>query len=93
MPTLWDGSRWSNGNPNPVTLVATVVARKTAVQPSRRLPATRPSTTTSPDAIPARLISMWTTVNVSSVIPRTTDHFPSMRGRGPLGRWRSMRVS
>src|SRR5712692_3403657 len=34
MPTPWDGMKRWNGNRNPVTLVATVLTRKIAVQPS-----------------------------------------------------------
>src|SRR5476651_848877 len=64
-PTMWDGSRWSNEKPNPVTLVSTVVARKTAVQPSRRFPAISPNTTTSPEPMPARLMMTWIAVNVA----------------------------
>jgi hypothetical protein len=40
---------------NPVTLVATVVVRKSAVQPFSRFPVTKPETTTNPDRIPTRL--------------------------------------
>jgi len=36
MPRICDGRRWSSGKKNPVTLVKTVVARKSAVQPSSR---------------------------------------------------------
>src|SRR5260370_7817222 len=31
--TMWDGKRRRNGKPNPVTLVAIVLVRKSAVQP------------------------------------------------------------
>ena len=64
MPTLWEGKRWSNGKPNPVTLVATVVARKRAVQPLSRFPASSPKITTNPEPIPTRLINTCTKVNV-----------------------------
>jgi hypothetical protein len=57
------------GKPKPVTLVATVVARKSAVQPSSRFPVSSPKTTTNPDAIPTRLIKTCTRVNVDVVIP------------------------
>src|ERR1700687_1561131 len=67
-PTTWDGNNLWNGNMNPVTLVATVVTRKSDVQPSSLLPAISPDNTTNPDKIPARLITTWTKVNV--VIPR-----------------------
>src|SRR5882762_1216879 len=53
---------------NPVRLVATVVARKSNVQPSSLLPAISPNKTTNPDKIPTRLITTWTKVN--GVIPR-----------------------
>src|SRR5258708_13387292 len=52
----------------PVRFVATVVTRKSAVQPSSPLPAISPNKTTNPDKIPTRLITTWT--NVSVVIPR-----------------------
>ena len=55
MPTAWDGRKVTNGKPNPVTLVATVVTRKMPVQPSSRLPATSPPATTSPAKMPTRL--------------------------------------
>jgi hypothetical protein len=56
-PTTWDGNNLWNGNMNPVTLVATVVTRKSAVQPSSFLPAISPNKTTDPDKIPVRLIT------------------------------------
>ena len=43
------------GNPNPVTLVRTVVTKKTAVHFSRRSFAIIPNKTTNPDRIAARL--------------------------------------
>src|SRR5258708_9984858 len=67
-PTTWDGNNLWNGNMYPVTSVATVVTRKSAVQPSSLLPAISPNKTTNPDKIPTRLIATWTNVNV--VIPR-----------------------
>src|SRR6267378_6718446 len=67
-PTTWDGNNLWNGNMNPVTLVATVVTRKSEVQPSRLLPAISPNNTTNPDKIPTRLITTWTKVKV--VMPR-----------------------
>src|SRR5882762_10835109 len=67
-PTTCDGNNLWNGNMNPVTLVATVVSRKSAVQPSRLFPAISPNKTTNPDKIPTRLITTWTKVKV--VIPR-----------------------
>src|SRR5208282_3998923 len=63
-----DGLKPSKGKKNPVTLVKTVVIRKSAVQPSSRFPASMPRATTNPDKIPTRLIATWTKVNV--VIPR-----------------------
>jgi hypothetical protein len=40
------------GKPNPVKLVATVLARKSAVQPSSLRAVRRPNTTTNPERIP-----------------------------------------
>src|SRR6266436_3166428 len=71
MPTLCDGNRWPTGKPNPVTLVATVVARKSAVQPSSRFPVSRPNMTTNPEPIPTKLNNTCTKVNVDIVIPQT----------------------
>src|SRR5689334_4276623 len=70
MPTTCDGRRWSNGKPKPVTLVAIVVRRKTAVQPSRRCPPSMPAATTSPDPIATRLIATWTSVYVAVDMPK-----------------------
>src|SRR5712692_10137330 len=64
MPPLWEGKRWSNGKPNPVTLVATVVARKTPVHPLNRFPASIPKRTTKPERIPIRLMTTWIKVKV-----------------------------
>src|SRR5437016_2727776 len=36
IPTMCDGNRWSTGKPKPVTLVATVVTRNSAVHPLSR---------------------------------------------------------
>ena len=55
MPTAWEGKNLWNGNRNPVTLVKTVVARKSAVQPSRRFAVRNPPTTTNPERIPPEL--------------------------------------
>jgi hypothetical protein len=74
MPTLWEGKRWSNGKPNPVTLVATVVARKTAVHPLSRFPASSPKMTTNPEPIPTRPINTCTKVNVDVVMPKIMMH-------------------
>src|SRR6266550_1417345 len=71
MPTPWDGENAKNGNPNPVALVATVVARNTAVQPSQRFPASKPASTTRPEPIPTRLTATCTNVNV--VIPKIME--------------------
>jgi hypothetical protein len=61
-PTMCDGSRWSNGKPYPVRLVAAVVARNTAVEALCLFPASSPRSTTSPDAIPTRLRTTCTNV-------------------------------
>ncbi len=60
----------SNGKSNPVTLVATVLARKTAVQMSSRFAAISPNTTTNPEKILTKLNTTCTKVNV--VIPKIT---------------------
>src|SRR6266540_1380292 len=63
MPILWEGNSTKNGNPNPVALVSTVLTRKTAVQPWRRFAWIQLYITTKPEAIPIRLIRVWTNVN------------------------------
>ena len=68
MPTAWDGKKRSNGKRNPVTLVAIVLIRKTAVQISSRFAVSSPNTTTNPEKIPIKLNTTWTIVNV--VIPK-----------------------
>ena len=68
MPTMCDGNGCSTGKPNPVTLVATVVIRKSAVHPSSCFPPRRPIRTTNPAPIPTRLSTKCTNVKVSSVI-------------------------
>src|ERR1700682_4056219 len=79
MPTLWDGRRWSKGKPNPVTLVATVVARKRTVHTSNRFPATRPNITTRPAKIPTRLNTTCTRVNVEVDRPQIMMFLRSIR--------------
>src|SRR5260370_41450620 len=76
MPTTWDGNKWSNGKPNAVTLVATVLTRKSAVQPSSRFPASSPNMTTNPEKIPTRLNTTCTKVNVDVVIPKIMMRVP-----------------
>src|SRR3981189_2479928 len=68
MPTPCDGKKRWNGNRNPATLVATVVTKKTAVQPSRRFAANSPNRTINPEKIPIRLNTTCTKVKV--VIPK-----------------------
>ena len=51
-----------------MTLVNTVLARKTAFQLSSRLEANNPNTTTNPDKIPIKLYTTCARVNV--VIPK-----------------------
>src|SRR6266568_3101965 len=46
-----------HGKPKPVTLVNTVVVKKTAVNPSSRFPVRNPYITIRPETIPTRLIS------------------------------------
>src|SRR6266852_5694188 len=67
-PTPYDGLNPWKGKKNPVTLVNTVVTRKSAVQPSNLFPASSPNATTTPDKIPTKLIATWTKVNV--VMPK-----------------------
>src|SRR6266852_2838053 len=67
-PTPYDGLNPSKGKKNAVTLVNTVVTRKSAVQPSNLFPASSPNATTTPDKIPTKLIATWTRVNV--VMPK-----------------------
>src|SRR5438309_3478026 len=64
--TACEGRNFSKGKPNPLMLVAAVVTRKRPVQPSRRFPLTSPPATTSPERIPIRLMTTWTSVNVMS---------------------------
>ncbi len=42
IPKKWGGPSFWNGKPNPVTLVATVVTRKSSVQASSRFAARKP---------------------------------------------------
>src|SRR4051812_36898049 len=63
-PTQCGAPKCVRGKPNPVALVATVVARKSAVQRSSRLPLSSPYTTTNPEAIPTRLIAVCIRVYV-----------------------------
>ena len=69
-PTMWDGSTRSLGKKNPLTLVSTVVARKSAVQPGSLRAHSMPTRAMIPVAIPMRLITTCTTVNVASDMPR-----------------------
>ena len=55
-------------NPNPVTLVGTVLARKSAVQPSSHCEAISPHMTSNHDQIPTKLNITCTRVNV--VVPK-----------------------
>src|ERR1017187_160102 len=69
------------GKPKPVTLVATVVTRKSAVHLSSRRPAISPNSTTSPDRIPTRL-TMTCTVVKADVVRRPREAGGSRRSRG-----------
>ena len=55
IPTTCDGKSRVVGKANPVTLVATVVTRKSVFQPPCRRPPSSPNRTTSPAPIPIRL--------------------------------------
>src|ERR1700730_16127488 len=68
MPTACEGKKRWNGNKNPVTLVATVVQIKTAVQPLNCFEASRPNSTTNPAKMPIKLSDTCT--NVKYVIPK-----------------------
>ena len=68
MPTASAGVKPRSGKKNPVTLVATVVTRKNAVHPGNSFAANSPETTPKPEAIPAKLIKMWTRVKYSNAI-------------------------
>src|SRR5258706_3534285 len=59
----WDGKNPWYGKKNPVTLVRTVVARTTAVQPSSGFAASSPNITMNPEKIPIKLNRMCTKVN------------------------------
>src|SRR6478752_2110071 len=63
IPTACDGRKCWTGKRKPVTLVATVVVRNRVVQPSDRFDVRNPYSTTSPDAIPTRLMITWNKVN------------------------------
>src|SRR6266851_3494621 len=84
MPMAWDGKKRWKGKKNPVTLVATVVQIKTAVQPLSGLEARSPNITTNPAKIPIKLNKTCTKVNM--VIPKIMiAPFEFRRGR-PGGR-------
>src|ERR1700686_4997225 len=69
-PTICDGRMRSLGKKYPVTLVKTVVARKSPVQPSRLLELNIPNRTTRPATMPTRLKTTWTKVKVDNDIPK-----------------------
>src|SRR2546430_17231188 len=54
LPTAREGKNLWNGNRNPVTLVSTVVTKKTAVQPLLRFALSNPARTTNLDRIPTK---------------------------------------
>src|ERR1041385_709390 len=70
-PRMMPGVTCSKGNPKPVTLVRTVVARKSAVMPSSRLPPNIPNNTTKPEAMPIRLMITWIKVYLARDMPKT----------------------
>src|SRR3954471_3573640 len=63
MPVTIAGVMPWNGKKKPVTLVATVVARKNAVHQSSRFRVSSPNTTQNPEAIATRLMRTWMSVN------------------------------
>jgi hypothetical protein len=60
---------WVKGKRKPVTLVSTVVNRKSAVQLLSRLDESSPSRTINPDPMPTRLMITCTVVNVERDLP------------------------
>jgi hypothetical protein len=68
IPIAWDGKKRWKGNKKPVTLVATVVQIKTAVQPGSCFEVSSPKSTTNPAKIPIRLNKTCT--NVKYVMPK-----------------------
>jgi hypothetical protein len=56
-PTMCDGSSWWKGNMNPVTLVSTVVPRKSAVQNIKSRDVNMAYKTMRPLEMPIRLIT------------------------------------
>jgi hypothetical protein len=73
MPTTCDGKSLWKGNKNPVKLVATVVARNSAVKPSSRFAAISPKATMNPEPIPAKLNT--TCIKVNAVILNILSSF------------------
>src|SRR5437868_14347173 len=76
IPSLIAGVIPVNGNRKPVKLVNAVVVKKTAVHFSSLLLVSNPYITTSPEAIPARLINTWIRVKVRKLMPRTIGSAP-----------------
>src|SRR6516162_10455441 len=76
MPTMCEGSNFSNGNRKPVTLVSIVVSRKSAVMPGSRCEPKSPNRTTKPETIPIRLMMTCTIVKADRLIPRTMTRSP-----------------
>src|SRR5712691_11883898 len=75
MPAPCDAKKRWSGKRNAVTLVVTVLTRKSAVQPSSRFPTSSPNTTTNPEKIPIKLSTTCTKVNV--VMPKIMMPVPS----------------
>src|SRR5258708_23502979 len=74
-PTTCGGAKLADGKKKPVTLVSTVVARKSAVaQPPDCLPPSQPSATTMPERIPTRLMMTCTVLKVDVDDPRILAH-------------------
>src|SRR5262249_10312913 len=68
-PTTCDGRRCSNGNANPVALVNAVVARNALFHRLNHRRIRRPTRTTMPVAIPAKLSATCTAVSVDMSTP------------------------
>src|SRR5258708_35865084 len=86
-PTTCGGAKLADGKKKPVTLVSTVVARKSAVaQPPDCRPPSQPSATTMPERIPTRLMMTCTVVKVDVDNPRIMAHAPSRLKRDDITR-------
>ncbi len=86
MPTTWGGPKLAEGKKNPLTLVNIVVAKKSAVQPGRRLAPNMPMRTRSPERIPTKLKMTCTSVKVDVDRPRIMSRLFRLPRQAPPGR-------